>query len=256
MGLCMMITPFDTCGHGSDAPGGWVGPWMSCTEDFVQIPCSTVFNDVARGWAKQCPNNIWGRNLILGGDDQFYRWTPGPSSVKYFKPNPNYDPSDPDSPMGTFVAKSVDGSWVKISTSPGTDLGASSLYWWQEFGRASVGFLIHGVRRDGETLGECINNNISNTTGGIVNPKVLADQALINAEAFWLAVTTIPVSSYLGGRPVSLLTQILLTAQRVSNMSFRAGQLLVGAGAFVGRAGAYAAAGTIGLVVGSTINYR
>ena len=115
--------------------------------------------------------------------------------------------------------------------------------------------LIHGVRQPGQTLGECVNQNVSDTTFGKVDPKKLFNQGLTTLEttATLLAATKLPtatgvnvaVGPYLAGQLARALGQ-----GAASTAAF----IRVAAGGM--QALAVTGAATAGLAIGSAINCR
>ncbi len=149
--------------------------------------------------------------------------------------------------------------WGQLQVGTGFDLFSGNSSWWGTFGQTFLNGVLHGVRQPGQSFSACVNQNISNTTGGTVNPQKLA--TTIPATAVGLAGAlmgkvpfNIPFDPGTGG--ISAFTASAFGLGRALGVGGTAMGGLVGAANGVGYGLAIAGAATAGLVVGSAINCR
>jgi len=114
--------------------------------------------------------------------------------------------------------------------------------------------VLYGVRQPGQSFGDCMNQNIKETTGGRVDPALLYSKAALGAEAIAVAVGSVrsQAGTYNG---------IQMSALAISSAAHRLLKLGVGATritrvsvAGAGYGLAIAGAATFGLTVGPIMN--
>lgn len=162
---------------------------------------------------------------------------------------------------GLYSVTETTGYWRVTGATLSDAAPSISIDWgyWAEFGKNFVRNVVHGRREKGQTLGNCMSQNVTDTTFGAVNPDKLADP-LVGQVEFSAAV----LASARGGgfsisgaiRPVSIGTQLLRWGTGALGLSgsSRVAAVVVGSAAL--KATAVAGAATAGLAVGAAVNCR
>ena len=142
--------------------------------------------------------------------------------------------------------------WVN---QPGAIAANNGPSWWGTFFSTLGNGLLHGVRQPGQSFTECVNQNVSNTTFGTVDPQKLFNQGLNVAEetAALLTATnlrtavgpSVPVGPYVAGQ-----------LARLAGLGSTGTAVAIRAAAAGGTTLAVAGAATAGAAIGSAINCR
>jgi RHS repeat-associated protein len=142
----------------------------------------------------------------------------------------------------------------------GASLGSNEFLGWNSnawgvFAKSFFNGLIHGVRQPGQTFGECVNQNVSDTTFGTVDPQKLFNQGLNMAEetAALLAATKLPTAV---GVSVPVGPYVVGQLARLAGLGSTGTAIAIRAGAAGMQTLAVGGAATAGLAIGSAINCR
>jgi hypothetical protein len=127
--------------------------------------------------------------------------------------------------------------------------------WWGTFFSTLGNGLLHGVRQPGQSFTECVNQNVSNTTFGTVDPQKLFNQGLNVAEetAALLTATNLPTAV---GPSVPLGPYVAGQLARLAGLGSTGTAVAIRAAAAGGTTLAVAGAATAGAAIGSAINCR
>ena len=126
--------------------------------------------------------------------------------------------------------------------------------WGGTFARSFFHDLVHGVRQPGQSLGECMNQNVTDMTFGTVDPEKAFNQSLQQVEAAATVASTVTVPTPFGPAAVGPY------AVRWAVSSMGGGAIARGLATTAARAGlqglAVAGAASVGTAIGSAINCR
>lgn len=127
--------------------------------------------------------------------------------------------------------------------------------WWGTFFSTLGNGLLHGVRQPGQSFTECVNQNVSNTTFGTVDPQKLFNQGLNMAEetAALLTATSLPTAV---GPSVPVGPYVAGQLARLAGLGSTGTAVAIRAAAAGGTTLAVAGAATAGAAIGSAINCR
>jgi hypothetical protein len=131
--------------------------------------------------------------------------------------------------------------------------------WWSTFWRSLRSDLWQGVRGPDQDFSDCMNENVSMTTFGQLNPERLFNLTMNQAEALAAFVATARGGGFAfrnGVRPVSVGTQLLRWGTGALGLrgGIRMAAVTSGSAALQAMAGAGAA--TLGVAIGSAWNCR
>jgi len=140
------------------------------------------------------------------------------------------------------------GGWPAVAGNNGPS-------WWGTFFSTLGNGLLHGVRQPGQSFTECVNQNVSNTTFGTVDPQKLFNQGLNMAEetAALLTATSLPTAV---GPSVPVGPYVAGQLARLAGLGSTGTAVAIRAAAATGTTLAVAGAATAGAAIGSAINCR
>jgi RHS repeat-associated protein len=191
-------------------------------------------------WCYQCPGEL----------DPY---TPGPEAFAWVARDYNAIVSGTNASLFWNGANGAAGG---IGSPPASAANNTGSFDWGVFWNG----VVHGVRQPGQSVTECMNQNVSNMTFGAVDPQKLFNQSLQQALAASAFLSTARGGSFNFGdgvsRPVSVGTQLLRWGTGALGLTGATRLAAVTAGVAVLRTGAVAGAAAVGTAIGSAINCR
>jgi RHS repeat-associated protein len=126
----------------------------------------------------------------------------------------------------------------------------STLGWTWNFTKSFFSGVINGVRQPGQSVGECMSQNVSEMTFGTVDPQKVFDQSLNQVELGSMVAMTVRTNG------ISLGTQFFQSATGELGLigTGRVAAVVTGSSLLTGAA--VAGAATVGTAIGSAVNCR
>ncbi|HXJ87443.1 MAG TPA: RHS repeat-associated core domain-containing protein [Candidatus Binatia bacterium] len=149
------------------------------------------------------------------------------------------------------------GAWTQTFNAPGLQNPAANNgpSWWGTFFSTLGNGLLHGVRQPGQSFTECVNQNVSDTTFGTVDPQKLFNQGLNIAEETAALLTATNLKTAVGPS-VPLGPYVAGQLARMAGLGSTGTAVAIRAAAATGTTLAVAGAATAGAAIGSAINCR
>ena len=150
----------------------------------------------------------------------------------------------------------VIGTGLNFSTAANNGLDPNStLGWTWNFTKSFFSGVVNGVRQPGQSVGECMNQNVTNMTFGTVDPQKLFNQGLNVAEGTAALLTATNLRTAVGPS-VPLGPYVAGQLARMAGLGSTGTAVAIRAAAAGGTTLAVAGAATAGTAIGSAINCR
>ena len=174
-----------------------------------------------------------------------------------------WDSEGNEVPDPLYTLFQTTGGWSTSTTQVGTGFdilsnsgsAANNGSWWGTFFSTLGNGLLHGVRQPGQSVTECVNQNVSNTTFGTVDPQKLFNQGLNIAEETAALLTATNLKTAVGPS-VPLGPYVAGQLARMAGLGSTGTAVAIRAAAATGTTLAVAGAATAGAAIGSAINCR
>jgi RHS repeat-associated protein len=227
------LSAVDPLGQWFEWVQGFDSNGRECRLDGFVTPCAMVQSALQADIAVNCPQCLPGQSV--GADNLIYGYTPSTSEEYWTSPDDMY-----------HFALTM-GGWGVVGSVAANNFGG---YDWGVFWNG----VLHGVRQPGQSFSDCVNQNVSDTTFGAVDPGKLFSNGMAKAEGTAMALSIPSIPTPWG--PIAAGPY----ATRLIASGLGAGAFLRGAATTVVRGGlqavAVAGAATLGLGIGSSVNCR
>jgi RHS repeat-associated protein len=245
------VNLIDPSGLSSDIPGLCDASMSNCDEGPPdQGGTGSAFRQVWANGMTQYLQQVYNSSIRIGPDGVMYRMV----QPVFNRPATDCESSGADQVTCHDNLVVWWGVPFQVAVGQSSGGGNTSDNWWGTFFQSFDHNLLYGMRQPNQSFGDCMNENIKQTTGGHVDPAILYNKAAVTAEA--VAVVLGSVRSRAGTYNGIQMAALALTnaAHELFGVGLGAARVVRVSTALGGYGLAIAGGATIGLTLGSAFN--